>query len=150
MIAHEVAKSAGVSADVVRYYSRIGLLNPIRNPDNGYRKYTPQDVIRVNCIKKAKWLGFTLKDVKTILAEADSGKSPCGEVRRIISERIWENQQRLKHLHEIQERMEKAMAAWTSLSDSAPGKESICGLIDDVTCNKEMLDLCAGHKFYNE
>lgn len=118
MIAHEVAKSAGVSADVVRYYSRIGLLNPIRNPDNGYRKYTPQDVIRVNCIKKAKWLGFTLKDVKTILAEADSGKSPCGEVRRIISERISENQQRLKHLHEMQERMQRAMTSVVGSSSS--------------------------------
>ena len=41
MIASEVAKLAGVSTDVVRYYSRIGLINPTRNPDNGYRIYTP-------------------------------------------------------------------------------------------------------------
>lgn len=147
MIAHEVAKLADVSANVVRYYSRIGLLNPTRNPDNGYRQYTPQDVIRVNFIRKARWLGFTLKDVKTILKEADSGKSPCAEVRRIISERVLENQQRLEHLHEVQERMEKAMAAWTSLSDSEPGNKSICGLIDELASNEEMLDSCAGHKF---
>ena len=147
MIASEVAKSAGVSANVVRYYSRIGLLNPGRNPDNGYRKYTPQDAIRVRFIRKAKWLGFTLKDVKVILEEADSGKSPCGEVRRIIAERVLENQQRLEHLQEIQERMEGAMASWLSLSDSAPGNENICGLIDDLACDEEMLDLCAGHKF---
>ena len=147
MIANEVAKSAGVSANVVRYYSRIGLLNPTRNPDNGYREFTPQDAIRVRFIRKAKWLGFTLKDVKIILEEADSGKSPCGEVRRIIAERVRENQQRLDHLQEIQERMERAMASWVSLSDSAPGNENICGLIDDLACNEEMLDLCAGHKF---
>ena len=147
MIANEIAKSAGVSANVVRYYSRIGLLNPTRNPDNGYREYTPQDAIRVRFIRKAKWLGFTLKDVKVILEEADSGKSPCGEVRRIIAERVRENQQRLEHLQEIQERMERAMASWVSLSDSAPGNENICGLIDDLACNEEMLDLCAGHKF---
>ena len=147
MIANEVAKSAGVSANVVRYYSRIGLLNPGRNPDNRYREYTPQDAIRIRFIRKAKWLGFTLKDVKVILEEADSGKSPCGEVRRIIAERVLENQQRLEHLQEIQERMEGAMASWLSLSDSAPGNENICGLIDDLACDEEMLDLCAGHKF---
>ena len=147
MIASEVAKSAGVSANVVRYYSRIGLLNPTRNPDNGYREYTPQDVIRVSFVRKAKWLGFTLKDVKVILEKADSGKSPCGEVRRIITERLRENQQRLDHLNEIQERMKSAAESWTLLSDSAPGDESICGLIDDLACNKEMLDLCAAHKF---
>lgn len=147
MIANEVAKSAGVSANVVRYYSRIGLLNPTRNPDNGYREYTPQDVVRVNFIKKAKWLGFTLKDVRTILKEADSGKSPCCEVRRMISERARENQERLAHLQEVQKRMERAMAAWASLSDSKPGDESICGLIDKLACDEEMLDLYAGHKF---
>ena len=147
MIANEIAKSAGVSANVVRYYSRIGLLNPTRNPDNGYREYTPLDAIRVRFIRKAKWLGFTLKDVKIILEEVDSGKSPCGEVRRIIAERVRENQQRLEHLQEIQERMERAMASWVSLSDSAPGNENICGLIDDLACKEEMLDLCAGHKF---
>jgi len=147
MIASEVAKSAGVSANVVRYYSRIGLLNPTRNPDNGYREYTPQDVIRVSFVRKAKWLGFTLKDVKVILEKADSGKSPCGEVRRIITERLRESQQRLDHLHEIHERMERAVESWTLLSDSAPGDESICGLIDELACNEEMLDLCAGHKF---
>jgi DNA-binding transcriptional MerR regulator len=147
MIASEVAKSAGVSANVVRYYSQIGLLNPSRNPDNGYRKYTPQDVIRVSFIRKAKWLGFTLKDVKTILEKADSGKSPCGEVRRIITERLQENQLRLDRLNEIQERMERAAESWALLSDSAPGDESICGLIDELACNEEMLDLCAAHKF---
>jgi MerR family Zn(II)-responsive transcriptional regulator of zntA len=50
MIASEVAKLAEVSADVVRYYSRTGLLNPTRNPDNGYRIYTPRDVNRVRFV----------------------------------------------------------------------------------------------------
>jgi len=135
MIANEVAKSAGVSTNVVRYYSRIGLLNPSRNPDNGYREYSPQDVIRVEFIRKAKWLGFTLKDVKIILEQADSGNAPCGEVRRIISERVLENQRRLEDLQELQARMESAMAVWNSMSDSAPGDENICGLINDLECD---------------
>jgi len=147
MIAHEIAELAEVNTNVVRYYSRIGLLNPSRNPTNGYREFTPRDVKRVHFIRKAKWLGFTLKDVKTILDEADAGKSPCGEVRRIISDRILENQQRLDRLHEIQDRMESAMASWESLADSAPGSESICGLIDGLSCDEKTLDLCVGHKF---
>lgn len=147
MITHEIAELAGVSANVVRYYSKIGLLSPIRNPNNGYREYTPQDVNRVRFIRKAKWLGFTLKDVETILAESDSGKSPCGKVREIITERVQEIQQRLDQLHEMQARMGKAMETWTTKSDSAPGDKHICGLIDDLACDEEVLDLCAGHKF---
>ena len=147
MIANEVAKSAGVSANVVRYYSRIGLLCPTRNPDNGYRIYTPLDVNRVRFIRKAKWLGFTLKDIRSILAKADSGQSPCCEVRHIIAERILESQRHLDQLQEIQDRMEGALATWASQSDSAPGDENICGLINDLVCTEETLDLCAGHKF---
>ena len=147
MIVHEIAELAGVSANVVRYYSKIGLLSPTRNPDNGYREYSPQDVNRVRFIRKAKWLGFTLKDVEIILSEADSGKSPCGKVRGIITERIQEIQQRLDHLLEMRERMERAMETWAAKSDTAPGDEHICGLIDDLACDEEVLDLCAGHKF---
>ena len=147
MIAHEIAELAEVNTNVIRYYSRIGLLSPSRNPTNGYREYTPRDVTRVRFIKKAKWLGFTLKDVKTILGKADAGKSPCGEVRRIINERMLENRQRLDHLQEIQMRMESAMASWALLADSAPGSKSICGLIDGLPCDEKALDLCVGHKF---
>lgn len=147
MIANEIAKLAGVSANIVRYYSRIGLLSPTRDPDNGYRIYTLLDSNRVRFIRKAKWLGFTLKDVRTILAEADSGHSPCCEVRRTIAERIQENQKRLDNLQEMQDRMERALATWASQSDSAPGDENICGLINDLICTEETLDLCATHKF---
>jgi DNA-binding transcriptional MerR regulator len=147
MIAHELAKTAGVNASVIRYYSRIGLLNPERNPDNGYREYTFSDANRVRFIRKAKWLGFTLKDVQTILDEADSGKSPCQDVRKIIISRILENQQRLIHLQAIQQRMEAAIEAWKGISNAPANKEHVCDLIDSLECDEEKLDLYAGYKF---
>jgi len=147
MIASELAKTAGVNASVVRYYSRIGLLNPDRNPDNGYWEYTTKDADRVRFIRKAKWLGFTLKDVQTILDQAELGKSPCKEVRKIIINRILENEQRLIHLHAIQVRMESAIEAWKGVSDSPPHQEHICDLIDSLECDEKKLDLYAGYKF---
>ena len=79
MIVHELAKTAGVSPSVVRYYSRIGLLHPLRNPDNGYRDYSAEDVSLVRFIRKAQWLGFTLKDVETILEPVASGDLNTGQ-----------------------------------------------------------------------
>lgn len=115
MIAHEIANLADVKTDVARYYSRIGLLQPARNPGNGYREYTPRDVKRVCFIRKTKWLGFTLKDVKNILDEADAGLSPCHKVRSIISDRIVENQQRLERLQQIQEPENSLAANYTEI-----------------------------------
>jgi len=147
MIANELAKTAEVNTSVVRYYARIGLLNPVRNPDNGYREYTKQDIDRIQFIRKAKWLGFTLNDVKTILHEADSGRSPCEEVRKIIINRIVDNQQQLIRLKTIQKRMENAIASWASISNCPPDEDHICGLIDDLEYREEKLDLYVGHKF---
>lgn len=134
MIAGELAKNAGVNAIVIRYYSRIGLLRPERNPDNGYRLYTANDINRVQFIRKAKWLGFTLKDVQSILDDAGCGKSPCQDVRKIIINRILDHQQRLMHLQAIQDRMEAAIEAWKRVPDGPPNQEHICDLIDSLEC----------------
>lgn len=147
MIASELAKSTGVNASVIRYYSRIGLLTPIRNPENGYRQYSKKDVDRVRFVRKAKWLGFTLKDVQAILDEADSGNSPCMEVRKLTSERILENQQRLINLQALQNRIEAAIESWKKLSNSPPHPEYVCELIGSLECDEEKLDLYAGYKF---
>ena len=135
MIANEIAKATGVNPSVVRYYSRIGLLQPSRNPDNGYREFSKDDARRVRFIRKAQWLGFTLKDAEHFLKQAESGESPCEDVRRIIRERIEENERRLARLHAVQERMETASEAWKHMPDRPPDRKHICELIDGLDCD---------------
>jgi DNA-binding transcriptional MerR regulator len=135
MIANEVAKVTGVNASVVRYYSRIGLLQPLRNPDNGYREFSAEDARRIRFIRKAQWLGFTLKDAELFLKQAKSGESPCDNVRKIIRERIRENEQRLARLQAIQDRMEAAIEAWEFMPDRPPGRKHVCELIESLHCD---------------
>lgn len=146
MITHQLAKSAGVKTSVIRYYTRIGLLSPDRNPENGYRQYAPADIERVRFIRKAKWLGFTISDIKMILDRADAGMSPCGTVRKIILDRLKENELRLKHLRNIQKRMEAAIESWEGQEDGPPGRH-VCDLIDSLDYDEETLDLYAGDRF---
>lgn len=138
MIANEIAKATGVNASVVRYYSRIGLLQPLRNPDNGYREFSAADARIVRFIRKAQWLGFTLKDAELFLRQAECGESPCDDVRRIIRERILENQQQLARLQAIQERMEAAIEAWESMPDRPPSRKHVCELIDGLDCDPDI------------
>ena len=142
----QLAKDVGVNPSVIRYYTRIDLLHPDRNPENGYRQYAPADIERVRFIRKAKWLGFTISDVKMILERADAGKSPCCKVRSIILSRLQENELRLKHLQDIQGRMEKAIESWEGQEDGPPGRH-VCDLIDSLDCDEKTLDLCAGYRF---
>ncbi len=132
MHVNELAKQAGVPAHVVRYYTQVGLLTPDRNPKNRYREYADSDIYRVRFIRRAKWLGFTLRDVKAILSDADRGVSPCPEVREIIKVRARENNARLRQLKRLQSRVEKAVARWETMPDKPPSHDSLCHLIDSV------------------
>ncbi len=132
MHVNELAKRANVPAHVIRYYTQIGLLIPNRDPSNRYREYSDSDVQRVNFVRRARLLGFTLQDVKTILGDADRGVSPCPEVRSLIRLRIAENRQRLQELQQLLTRMNGAMELWETMPDKKPDHEKLCHLIDAV------------------
>ena len=127
---NELAKVCGVSPDTIRHYTKIGLLKPSRNPENDYRLYTTNDSIRISFIRKAKILGFSLKEIEQILDESQKGHSPCLLVRDLIAHRISVNRARLDHLMGLQKRMEQAIAVWSSLPDGIPDGDNICYLIE--------------------
>lgn len=133
MHVNELAKRADIPAHVVRYYTKVKLLKPKRDSRNRYRNYAETDVYRLQFIRRAKWLGFTLRDVKAILHDADRGVAPCPEVRKIIKERAHANHQRLEDLNRLQVRVEEAIDLWETMPDRLPDHESLCHLIDAVT-----------------
>ncbi len=128
----ELATRASVTPDTVRHYVQIGLLQPRRNPDNGYKLFETADVQRLLFVRQAKSLGFTLNEIREILAHAQQGESPCPRVREIIHRRITENRRHLDELIALQQRMESALASWETLPDGMPSGESVCHLIEEV------------------
>ncbi len=127
---NQLATRAGAPAHVVRYYTRIGLLQPAAQRDNGYRLYDVKDASRLHFIRLAKHLGFTLKEIDEIIRHADDGESPCGDVRRIIQRHIAENRARIDEMQHLQNRMEKALEQWQSMPDGVPDGHSVCHLIE--------------------
>src|SRR5688500_1393729 len=64
----QIAKRAGVGIDTVRYYERSGLLAPRGRLPSGYRRYSELEVSRLRFIRRAQALGFTLKEIRQLLA----------------------------------------------------------------------------------
>jgi DNA-binding transcriptional MerR regulator len=131
-----LAKQAAVPLFTVRYYTRIGLLKPIRNPANGYKMYQPSDKTRLRFIVAAKELGFTLHEIEQILDEAKHGKSPCPMVREIVTRRIEENRRKIADLKKLQQKMQKSLGEWSAMKDSMPNGDSVCHLIESVAESK--------------
>ena len=64
----ELAQRAGVGIDTVRYYEREGLLPRAQRLASGYRVYAEDDVLRLRFVRRAKALGFTLPEIRELLA----------------------------------------------------------------------------------
>ena len=73
MLIGELSAKTGVSTDTIRFYEKEGLLQPdgAARGDNNYRNYTDEAVEKLNFIIRGKKLGFTLKEIKTIIVEWD-------------------------------------------------------------------------------
>ena len=114
----EVAKAAGVGIDAVRFYEREGLLpTPARRP-SGYREFTSDVVVSLRFIKRAKELGFSLKEIAELLRlEASEGTTPA-DVREHAKAKLEDLEERIRAL----QRMRRALR---KLVESCPGKGSL-------------------------
>ena len=91
-----LAKAAGVNVETIRYYQRQGLLAEPEKPSQGYRAYAPELVARLQFIKRAKQLGFTLREIRELLTLGDG---QCREVQQLAQEKAGEIEARIRDLN---------------------------------------------------
>ena len=137
---NELAVQAGAPAHVVRYYLRIGLLQPRSQQDNGYRLFDTKDAQRLRFIRLAKSLGFTLAEIRQIIEHAEEGESPCEDVRNIIQQHIHENREKINEMVNLQSRMEAALAKWETMPDGIPDGHHVCHLIESFESDLTDID----------
>jgi MerR family copper efflux transcriptional regulator len=77
----QLAARAGLSADSIRHYERLGLLPAPDRTDGGYRLFPPAAVERVQLIRSAVRVGFSLRQLAAFLGERQAGGAPCQRVR---------------------------------------------------------------------
>lgn len=130
MTVNQLSKQGSVAPHVIRYYSRIGLLNPARHPENGYKLFSRSDITRLRFIRQAQSLGFTLEEIAKIFEDSTRGMSPCERVRDILTQRIDDNRRKLEELVRLQGRMENALEQWRTMPDGVPDGHSVCHLIE--------------------
>ncbi len=78
----KVAKHAGVNTETLRYYEREGLIDIPPRTASGYRVYPADTVTRIRFIRRAKALGFTLREIRELLSLRVDPTGSSGKVRR--------------------------------------------------------------------
>lgn len=89
----DLAKRAGVSVDTVRFYERRRLLPPATRTGGGFRLFTSEAAERIHFIKQAQELGFSLDEIKGLLATG--GADECRKVRDLLRLKVSELDGRL-------------------------------------------------------
>ncbi len=118
----ELAKTARVTPDTIRYYEREGLLPPPERTPSGYRDYGPGVMEDILFIKKAQALGLKLSDVHEVLEISSGGKPPCEHVRATVSARLVEVEERLRELRALRETLLETLER----HDRAPAPKAGC------------------------
>jgi DNA-binding transcriptional MerR regulator len=96
-----LAKCAGVRIDTVRYYERNGLLSPKTRLTSGYRRYGATELSRLRFIRRAQALGFTLKEVRELLALSKGRDVP--RVKRAAQRKLADVERRIADLERVRQ-----------------------------------------------
>ncbi len=114
----ELAAQAGIGVQTLHYYERLGLLPKPERSSANYRLYLPEALRRVRFIKNAQAVGFTLEEIKQILAFQKPGAARCRGVTELGEKRLRELDAQLEILQAFRRSLADAVPKWKKLTAS--------------------------------
>lgn len=103
----ELARSTGCNLETIRYYEKIGMLPDPPRTAAGYRVYGGGHVSRLRFVLRARELGFTIKEVRDLLALVDGGNQTCADVKERTERHLADVRAKITDLR----RVEKVLSA---------------------------------------
>ncbi|MBN7135521.1 hypothetical protein A7A76_12215 [Lysobacter enzymogenes] len=129
----EFAQRVGVGIDTVRYYERQGLLPLPTRQMSGYRRFETKDVARLQFVRRAKNLGFTLAEIRELLALLGSRGSDMAGVKAATTQKLADVEAKIAELSHIRDLLQV-------LLDSCPGRGAVecCPIVNALEGEKHM------------
>jgi len=118
-----LARSAGVNLETIRYYQRRGLIATPRKPPGGIRRYPHTALAQLRFIKRAQQLGFSLNEIRELLA---LGEQSCSATRRVAERRLADIEARLHDLQAMRRTLARLIQACRA------GREAACPIVESL------------------
>jgi DNA-binding transcriptional MerR regulator len=128
----ELAEQTDVAVGTIRYYETLELIEPIHRSESGYRYYTADAVKRVQFIKKAQFLQFSLSEIQQILGVRHQGAPACPLVRDLLNRKIAELDAQLDRIKMLKVELEAYRDRWSDRPLDNPASQELCSLIEEV------------------
>jgi MerR family mercuric resistance operon transcriptional regulator len=123
-----LAREADVNIETIRYYQRVGLIQEPKKPVSGYRVYPPETIDRITFIKRAKNLGFSLKEIIELL---ELGDGHCGDVRYRAEAKLKSIDTQIKDLKKLRKTLDTLIKTCHSDTDKAH-----CPIVEALTAKR--------------
>ena len=101
----QLATRTGIGVETVRFYERRGLLPQPPRPQHGFRQYTTEAVSRLTFIRRAKTLGFSLREIKELMSLRAQAGANCGVAKRHAETKLAEIDARIAELHRVKQHL---------------------------------------------
>jgi len=97
----QLARMTGTKVETIRFYEKTGLLPEPARTEGNYRAYAKEHLGRLSFIRRARDLGFSLEQVRELLALADDRSRPCGAIDAIASAHRAEVKRKIRDLQAL-------------------------------------------------
>ncbi|WP_418321201.1 Cu(I)-responsive transcriptional regulator [Piscinibacter sakaiensis] len=102
----QASKASGVSAKMIRHYESVGLFPEARRTDAGYRQYGDKDLHTLRFIRRARDLGFSIEQIRELLALWQDRRRPSRQVKAFAQAHIQELEQKLQEIQAMKATLE--------------------------------------------
>jgi len=126
----DIGKQLGLTADTLRYYEKIGLLQNIGRTASGIRAYSDKDISCLKFIQRAQKMNFTLAEIRDLLQMREDPQHARTEVRELSHRKLAEIETHLQDLTTLRNEL-------TLLVNLCTGSEDGCPIIEGIEKNQD-------------
>jgi MerR family transcriptional regulator, copper efflux regulator len=126
----DVSEASGLPAKTIRYYEDIGLITPLRS-DNGYRQFTQAHLHKLAFIARARGLGFSIEQCRTLLALYEDRERASADVKALAETHLAEIDAKMAELADMRRTL--ADLVQCCAGDQRPDCPILKGLAAPVT-----------------
>lgn len=130
-----LAARTGCNIETIRYYERVGLLPSPPRSAAGYRLYGADLLKRLNFVRRSRELGFTVKEIRSLLRLVDGRKFTCAQVERLARDHVHEIRRKIADLKKYQRVLE------TMAAQCGGGTVPECPIVDALFEARSSADL---------
>ena len=129
----QVSEQTGLSVDAIRFYEKQRLLERAPRTEGGFRLFNTQDIQRIQFIRSAQRLGFSLPEIRELLVVQRDEDETCFHVRDLLRAKVAQIHSKAEELRLLEEQLKKKLRKCErKLKASGDSHKGRCPVLDEV------------------